>query len=266
MPGIVGPLPGQVIRRVLHSPFRTMASTFTTDLPTPPASISKHAGVADTDLRRGFGPRVRSLHTRIGKAHHQAEGMAFSRALLAGEATPLQLAALLRALAPAYALLEREAPERASALGAQTIPWADLARAAALQRDLGQLEVLEPTPHSKAATLWLERLRLLAQQAPHRLMAHVYVRYGGDLSGGQQLAAQANAILERRGLPPLAFWSFERPIPALKAALHDGFEAFDLSDAEEEELLEEAETAFLLTQRLLAELAELKPGNEQIPA
>jgi heme oxygenase len=243
-----------------------MTTTFTTDHATPPASISDHAGVADADLRRGFGPRVRRLHARIGKAHHQAEGMAFSRSLLAGEATPPQLAALLRTLAPAYALLEQEAPERACALGAGAIPWTDLARATALQRDLGQLAALEATPLSPAGTLWLERLRLLAQQAPHRLMAHVYVRYGGDLSGGQQLAAQANAILERRGLPPLAFWNFERPIPALKAALHDGFEALDLSDAEEEELLEEAETAFLLTQRLLAELADLNTDDGTIPA
>jgi hypothetical protein len=36
-------------------------------------------------LRQGLGPRVRRLHARIGAAHHEAEGMVFSRALLAGE-------------------------------------------------------------------------------------------------------------------------------------------------------------------------------------
>ena len=224
----------------------------------PAASISDHAGAADSDLRRGFGPRVRRLHARIGKAHHQAEGMAFSRALLAGEATPLQLAALLRAVAPAYALLEREAPALASALGATAVPWSELARSGALEHDLTQLAALPGSPASPTAALWLERLRLLARQEPHRLMAHVYVRYGGDLSGGQQLGREANAILERCGLPPLRFWAFDRPIPELKAALHAGFEQLDLSEQEEAELLEEAETAFVLTQRLLAELAELE--------
>jgi len=224
----------------------------------PAASISDHAGAADADLRRGFGPRVRRLHARIGKAHHQAEGMVFSRALLAGEATPLQLAALLRAVAPAYALLEQKAPALAGALGASALPWADLARSGALDRDLAQLASLPDTPTSPTAVLWLERLRLLARQEPHRLMAHVYVRYGGDLSGGQQLGLEANAILERCGLPPLRFWAFDRLIPELKAALHEGFEQLDLSEEEEEELLEEAETAFALTQRLLAELAELE--------
>ena len=37
-------------------------------------SISDHARPADAQLRKGFGPRVRKLHARIGKAHHQAEG------------------------------------------------------------------------------------------------------------------------------------------------------------------------------------------------
>ena len=39
-------------------------------------SISDHAQPGDAQLRKGFGPRVRRLHARIGKAHHQAEGMA----------------------------------------------------------------------------------------------------------------------------------------------------------------------------------------------
>lgn len=100
----------------------------------------------------------------------------------------------------------------------------------------------------------MEQLRELVQRAPHRLMAHVYVRYGGDLSGGQQLAEQANAILRGQGLSPLSFWVFPEATAALKLSLHNAFEAMDLSPVEEEELLEEAERAFHTTQRLLAEL------------
>ncbi len=221
------------------------------------SSISDHAGPADAQLRKGFGPRVRKLHARIGKAHHKAEGMVFSRALLEGQASPLQLAALMRALAPAYALLEQQGPELASALGARSIPWAGLARTTALQHDLAVLSALEATPASAAAAIWLEQLKVLARQAPHRFMAHVYVRYGGDLSGGQQLAEQANAILRRHDLPAVSFWAFEHDLASLKHQLHDGFEEMDLSPEEEEELLEEAELAFHATQRLLAELAEL---------
>ncbi|WP_255015565.1 hypothetical protein [Cyanobium sp. BA20m-p-22] len=53
------------------------------------------------------------------------------------------------------------------------------------------------------------------------------------------------------------FWCFERSTAELKQSLHDAFEQLDLSTAEEEELLSEAELAFAATQRLLAELADL---------
>ncbi|MCP9773089.1 biliverdin-producing heme oxygenase [Synechococcus sp. Tobar12-5m-g] len=229
-----------------------------TTLPSPlPAPISDHALPADTDARKGFGPRVRRLHARIGAAHHAAEGMAFSRSLLDGQASPLQLAALIRALGPGYALIEERGPELAAALGAADLPWADLARSAGLAADTAALAVAPATPPSAAAAIWLEHLGTLAQQAPHRFLAHVYVRYGGDLSGGQQLAEQANAILAAHGLPAVRFWAFDRPIPVLKAALHNAFEQLELSEAEEAELLDEAVLAFGDTQRLLGELGEL---------
>ena len=231
-----------------------MTSALPEALQGPTASISAHAGSAAAHLRRGFGPRVRKLHARIGKAHHHAEGLAFSRRLLAGEATPLQLAALLHNLAPAYGVLEQTAPNLARSLGADQLPWPQLRRSEALRRDLDQLAVLPDPPDAIAARDWLERLQQLASQHHQRLLAHVYVRYGGDLSGGQQLAAQARVIVARHGLPPLAFWSFAAPVEELKLALHQGFEQLQLNEAEEREFLDEAEFAFLLTQRLLAEL------------
>jgi heme oxygenase len=227
-------------------------------------SISDHAGPADTAAHRGFGPRVRRLHGRIGAAHHQAEGMAFSRALLQGQARADQLAALIRALAPAYQLIEAIGPELAAGLGAEAIPWEALGRSEALRLDVASLAALPATPASPAAQAWLERLQSLARQAPHRFMAHVYVRYGGDLSGGQQLGEQARRILAARGLPDLHFWHFEADCAALKHGLHQGFEQLRLSEAEEQELLEEAVLAFGATQRLLAELGEI--GSDPAPA
>jgi heme oxygenase len=50
--------------------------------------------------------------------------MGFSRALLEGQATPRQLAALLRALGPAYALLDED--EAQAAFGATQALLAEL--------------------------------------------------------------------------------------------------------------------------------------------
>lgn len=221
------------------------------------AALSEHDLPKEAAPRPQLGPRLRKLHSRIGRAHHQAEGMAFSRALLEERVTPLQLAALLRSLAPAYALIEAWAPKLASQLGVSDAPWSALARRAALEHDLALLSSTPEPPTSPSAQRWLEQLDQLAHTSPHRLMAHIFVRYGGDLSGGQMLAPHANAILARQGLPALSFWEFEQPSAALKEALHNTFERLSLSAAEEAELLDEAETAFRATQELLAELAEL---------
>ena len=222
------------------------------------APISSHADQADALLRRGFGPRVRRLHSRIGKAHHQAEGMTFSRALLEHRAQPGQIAALLCALQPVYALLEREGPALASVLGATAIPWHALARSTALSHDLATLSVLSPLPPSGVAERWLERIQWVAAQEPHRLMAHIYLRYGGDLSGGQRLGQAANAILHRNGMPALTFWIFDQDPNSLKQALHQGIEQLVLAGQQEEELLEEADLAFDTTQQLLGELDHLE--------
>ncbi len=226
---------------------------------TLPPAISDHAGPGDRAARKGFGPRVRRLHARIGAAHHEAEGMAFSRSLLQGQASPGQLAALIRALVPAYRLIEALGPDLAAGLGAGAIPWEGLGRSEALRQDVASLAVLPATPASPAARDWLLHLQTLARRAPHRFLAHVYVRYGGDLSGGQQLGEQANRILAAHGLPALRFWQFPRDSADLKQDLHRGFEQLALSDAEEQELLEEAVLAFHATQRLLAELGEVDP-------
>lgn len=223
----------------------------------PSASLSVHAQSADGAPAGVLRPRLRQLHARIGRAHHQAEGMAFSRALLEERATPAQLVALLRALAPAYALIEARAPELSARLGVADGPWEALSRRTALAHDLALLSAAPASPPSAAAARWHDRLRQLADDAPHRFMAHAYVRYGGDLSGGQQLAPRANAILRRHGLPALSFWVFDRPVAELKEALHGAFERFVLTEAQEAQLLDEAEDAFRATQSLLAELATL---------
>ena len=229
---------------------------------TAPEAISQHAQAADAKARRGFGPRVRRLHTRIGAAHRQAEGMVFSKALLAGQASPLQIAALMRALQPGYELIETAGPAIARQLGCEVFPWGGLGRSASLQRDVAQLQGLPATPTTPGTTAWLEQLQELADQHPHRFMAHVYVRYGGDLSGGQQLGEQANAILGQAQLPEVSFWQFEQPTVELKEALHEAFEQLQLSPEQEEELLDEAEAGFRATQRLLAELAEVTEQGE----
>ena len=212
------------------------------------------------DQKMPLGARLQKLHRVIGAAHRDAEGMVFSKALLEGSASPQQIAALIRSLLPIYTAMEALIEQLPDPLKTSGIPWHALSRHRALKEDIAALAALEASPASldELANELIACLTNLAETAPERFLAHVYVRYGGDLSGGQQLAQQANSILSKAGLPELQFWSFPRPIAELKQQLHDGIELLPLMHNEETNLLEEAPAGFRLNQRLLKALAEIK--------
>ena len=220
-------------------------------------SLSR-SGVA---VQAELGPRVRRLHRRIARAHRRAEGMALSRQMLAGEASPRQIAGLMRALSPAYRLLETLTPSIAKAFNSSAIPWTDLSRAAAFNHDLSTFSCSLQTPPSAASQEWQRQIRLLIAENPHRLLAHVYIRYGGDLSGGQALGRQVNHTLQLAGYRSLIFWEFPRSVSLLKEQFHQGFEQLQLTEQQDMDLLDETENAFHLTQSLLSELADLTPAS-----
>jgi heme oxygenase len=72
------------------------------------------------------------------------------------------------------------------------------------------------------------------------LMAHIYVRHMGDLSGGQLIASRVPG----KGL----MYQFDRPIPELKAYIRD-----QLHDG----MADEAKLCFKYSTRLFQEMSEL---------
>ena len=146
----------------------------------------------------GAGPRHRRLHARIGAAHRQAEGRAFSRALLAGQVEPLPLLSLLRALAPGYGLVEQEGPELVAALGAQGFPWSDLAtRAAGTDRSRWPQGPV-PAPQSSPLQLLLKYDKPVPRYTSYPTAAQFHSGVGpADLAAqrGAPFALRACALL-----------------------------------------------------------------------
>jgi len=211
--------------------------------------------------QEGFS-RVRKLNYQIANCHRETEGMAFTKDLLSCKATPLQIGFLMKALAPLYQLIDFEAPRISFDLGVVSIPWQSLSRSCAIESDLKSLaKATAEIPTSSSAAIWLEQLKTMISFAPHRFMAHVYIRYGGDLSGGQLLGKRANMILQSNGIQPLEFWSFDQPISDLQNSLREGFEKLELSPIHENELFNEAKMAFISNQILFEEIANLSQPN-----
>lgn len=172
-------------------------------------------------------------------------------ALLRGTTTRRAYALYLRNLLPAYRELERGLEHHRHWPPVAVIARPALYRAAAIVADLEQLggagwdrelAVLE------AGRDYGAHVAAVAETAAEGLIGHAWVRYFGDLSGGQILERQLarNLGLEPRQLQVYAFPGVEEPGP-YKAELRAALDRVAPRLADPERVLLEAEQAFRLT-------------------
>jgi len=107
-----------------------------------------------------------------------------------------------------------------------------------------------------AALGYVQRLQQLAADDPPLLVAHAYVRYLGDLSGGQLLSrivAGAYGLVDGRGTRFYDFGPAGEPA-ALASALRRGLDALPVDGALAAAIIDEAREAFRRHQALFIEL------------
>ncbi len=192
--------------------------------------------------------------------HAQTERSGLMAELLAGRITLATYCGLLRNLHALYTALEA-ALEQAGAdpaiAGLQTGP---LRRAGALAADLHSLlgprwpELGEPVP---ATLAYVQRLQALAQAGSRALVAHAYVRYLGDLHGGQVLRRLVARGLDLPGDVGTSFYDFGPPeqVLLLRQSLRSGLGSLPVSDEETALIVDEARWAFVQHQHMFEELA-----------
>lgn len=177
--------------------------------------------------------------------HQQAERAGIMPALLHGQLPQPVFCQLQRNLHALYQALE-SGIATAAARHAALAPLADarLLRTAALAADLQQLAGSQwpGLPLVPALQAYVLRLQQLAAQAPLQLAAHAYVRYLGDLAGGQMLLKPVRRLC---ALPPdatLAFFDFGGPpvVAALRVQLRDALDALPLDAPGVQALVDEA--------------------------
>jgi heme oxygenase len=142
-----------------------------------------------------------------------------------------------------------------------------LTRAAALEADLAHL--YGPEWESTITVLdstraYTDRLRELAATSPTHFIAHHYVRYLGDLSGGQMIG---RTLSKHYGLGEAgtSFYRFDRiPDPrAYKIAYRERLDALDLTEDQATTLIDEAQLAFRYNAAVFVELGALYPENPE---
>lgn len=202
------------------------------------------------------------LKTSTADAHERAEHSNFMDQLLAGELSVDDFIALQEQAWLVYNALEHAARVVAQDPIAAGIVDPILERVPALEADLdflhGNAEWRETVTALPATQAYVDRLNEIADaRDAARLVAHHYVRYLGDLSGGQVIGR----MMQRHygvAAEAVNFYNFEgiAKVKPYKDSYRAALDAIELADADRARLLDEAADAFLLNLNLFMALGE----------
>lgn len=151
------------------------------------------------------------LKTATAAMHRRVERTAFMASLLRGQVDRQRYAGLLHNLQALYAALEETLARHATTPGVAPVVMPELFRSRAIAADLQVLagnDALAHAPLAQATQHYVERLQELSAAEPGLLVAHAYVRYLGDLNGGQALRRVVVRSLGLAGSAGTMFYDF----------------------------------------------------------
>jgi heme oxygenase len=198
---------------------------------------------------------------RLGtrELHKAAERTRFMQSMLRGQIGQAAYCRLLCSLHTIYEPLENALARHATFRPLNLLHLPGLPRSAGLAADLDTLyggdwrRNLEPAAAARAYAL---HLRQIDATDPLLLVAHSYVRYLGDLSGGQILQEIIARALSLTGDDGTRFYRFAAPgATAMAAAYRHGLAQIQVDAATLARLVAEAGDAFGRHCKLFEELA-----------
>lgn len=206
-------------------------------------------------------PLSRLLRESTQQAHTLAENTLLMKCFMQGVVAKEPLGQWLSRLYYVYDALEAELQGSCSdAVGA--VCFFGLERRPQLEKDLAfylgdsWCDRIQPSPKT---IRYVMRIHAIANDTPELLVAHAYVRYMGDLSGGQGLRAVIRSALNLPLGQGTAFYEFAelptvRHRQEFKARYRDVLDQIVLQQANRLQLAEEANLAFKLNKNLMQEL------------
>ncbi|MCI6206059.1 MAG: biliverdin-producing heme oxygenase [Corynebacterium glucuronolyticum] len=188
------------------------------------------------------------LKKRTERAHDNAEQSQFMSLLIGGDLEATDVIRLHSQYWVFYSALESVMRRSLGDAGVANMYDPRLERTSCLEHDLqfalgdgwkNELEIVAATRD------YAEYLRSIEDAASYRIIAHHYVRYLGDLSGGQVIFRK---LVGDYGFDPagLTFYRFEGidKLPPFRARFRKRLDSIELSLEKRDSLLQEAEKAF----------------------
>jgi heme oxygenase (biliverdin-producing, ferredoxin) len=195
--------------------------------------------------------------------HVEAERSGVIGQLLRGGSTREAYALLLRNLSPAYRAMEDGLVRHANSPALRPMARPELFRTAAIESDVERLAGAgwrESLPLLPAGERYVERVSAAAANGSGRLVAHAYLRYLGDLSGGQiikRLLAKSLGL----GADALGFYDFPAiaDLSAFKSEYRKAIDDSVVEGANPVDVVDEAIVGFRLTIELSESVARASP-------
>lgn len=201
------------------------------------------------------------LRTHTAQAHEEAEHSTFMNDLLTGKLDAQAFIKLQEQSWLFYTALEAAARACSEDSRAAGLLDPRLERKEALEADLDKLHQntfwRENVTATAATASYVERLESIEEDRDFpRLVAHHYVRYLGDLSGGQVIARMVTREYEIAD-EALSFYRFEDlgKLKPYKDNYRAELDALELTAEERAALLDEASDAFRFNQQVFQALA-----------
>ena len=196
------------------------------------------------------------LRTGTASAHKEAEGAAFVKAIFDATVDRGDYVRFLWALKRVYGALEVGLEANRADTRLAPLVLSVVYRSEALAKDLAFYALPEGQPLASTQR-YVEQLERISRTAPHRLVAHAYTRYLGDLSGGQALKKCIQRAFKLEGTQGVAFYDFEA-IPemnAFKGQYRMALDTLPMSPTEQQDVVDEAILAFELNGAITREVA-----------
>ncbi|TGK05303.1 biliverdin-producing heme oxygenase [Leptospira langatensis] len=192
-------------------------------------------------------------------SHTSAENSAFTRCFMKGVLESQSYSKHLEAFYFVYMAMETELEKRKDHPILGRIHFPELYRRNQIEKDMLHFFGPDHSPKASPATeAYSNHIIDIANTSPELLVAHSYVRYLGDLSGGQILKRVAAKALGIEGAKGLEFYEFpEIASPKdFKDKYRKALDELPFSEEEKQNIVQEANRVFRLNQAIFDELEE----------
>lgn len=199
------------------------------------------------------------LRAETKEAHTTAERSGIMRRLLRGTIEQHAYVALLDNLAALYAALETELDRHREHVALVGVDWNALRRLPSLRHDIEALSDSDHVADIKPATLeYAQHVHALGSGDPALLFAHAYLRYLGDLYGGQIIKRIVRDTFGDSAETATTFYDFDDigAADAFKADFRSAIDRIPSEVVNHDRMVAEAQYGYELHARIFNELAD----------